>query len=499
MSYPIFPESLQDFPIYMVGIKGTGMSALAEILVRLGAQVSGSDTEEQFYTDEILRAIGVPFHEGFDAGNVPESARLVIYSAAYSLSEHIELVRAAELGLPLAGYSEALGALSLRMQSAGVSGVHGKTTTTAMAGMIVRSLGLPGLVLAGSAVAGFDGKSTLFQGQQFFIAETCEYRRHFLKFAPSYIVLTSVEPDHLDYFRDYADIQDAFTEYAEKLPQKGTLIYCADDPGAVQVAKRVHALRQDIRLIPYGQSASGPFHIGAIEEHPGELRFSIDAFDRTFSLHVPGRHNVLNATAAIALVRSIAIGDFASSAGDFASSAGDFASSAGDFASGAATAIAEFRGSRRRSEVIGELDGILIIDDYAHHPTAISKTLSGIASFYPGRRIVVDFMSHTYSRTAALLDEFSHAFDAADRVITHRIYASARERVGTVTGQDLAAGIRRYHARVTYHEEVMDALPDILSDLRAGDIFITMGAGDNWKLGRALYSALKGRRAGVAG
>ena len=492
MSNRIFPESLQDFPIYMIGIKGTGMSALAEILVRLGAQVSGSDTEEQFYTDEILRAIGVPFYEGFRAENVPESARLVIYSAAYSLTDHVELVRAAELGLPIAGYNEALGAISLRMPSAGVSGVHGKTTTTAMAGMIVRSLRLPGLVLAGSAVAGFDGKSTLFQGQQFFIAETCEYRRHFLKFAPRYIVLTSVESDHLDYFHDYADIQDAFTEYAQRLPQHGTLIYCADDPGATQVAERVHALRQDIKLVPYGESASGPFRIRAVEEHPGELRFSIDAFDRTFSLHVPGRHNVLNATAAIALVSSIATGVEAVGGGDFASSAGDFAY-------GAAAALAEFRGSRRRSEVVGELDGILIIDDYAHHPTAIAKTLSGIASFYPGRRIVVDFMSHTYSRTAALLDEFSRAFGAADRVITHRIYASARERVGTVTGQDLAAGIGKYHANVSYREEVMDALPDILSELRAGDIFITMGAGDNWKLGRALYSALQGRHAGVAG
>ncbi|WP_455383588.1 UDP-N-acetylmuramate--L-alanine ligase [Salinispira pacifica] len=481
-----FPPSFEGVPVHLVGIKGTGMSALAEILKKLGAVITGSDTHEQFYTDEILRSLGISFTEGFDSGNVPAAARLVVHSAAYDPNHHPELLRAVELGIPIIGYHRALGELSTRMPSNGISGVHGKTTTTAMTGVMVRELGLPGVVLAGSAVAGFDGRSTLFQGTGFFVAETCEYRRHFLSFAPRNVVLTSIEPDHLDYFHDLADIEDAFEEYALKLPDGGALIYCADDEGAATVARRVLNERPDIEAVPYGLNADGPYRISGLTESAGTVSFSVAAVGSPVELHVPGRHNVLNAAAAIALVQKL----------PGYPPAADGRQSAEELI---VRALASFRGSRRRSEIVGEAGGILVIDDYAHHPTAISKTLEGIASFYPGRRIVVDFMSHTYSRTEALLSQFGSCFGSADVVIVHKIYASARERVGRVTGEDLASEVARNRSRVHYVPEVLDALPTVMGELRSGDIFVTMGAGDNWKLGRAVLSSLAGERLTAGG
>ncbi|HUX12153.1 MAG TPA: UDP-N-acetylmuramate--L-alanine ligase [Spirochaetia bacterium] len=486
MSDNAFPHSFAGLSVHLVGIKGTGMSALAEILQRMGARLSGSDTEEHFYTDEILNSLRIPFAEGFASQNLPESTRLVIHSAAYNRDDHPELLAAKARGIPIASYNEALGELSRRIPSSGISGVHGKTTTTAMTGIIVKELELTGVVLAGSAVAGFGGRSTLFRGLDFFVAETCEYRRHFLAFSPRHIVLTSVEPDHLDYFRDLEDITQAFVEYALRLPDDGALIYCADDAGASTVAERVAGLRPGIRRIPYGESAEGLYRIEHIAQSPGSISFRIPAAGAALELHVPGRHNVLNATAAIALTRELLA--------DRHMERNDSSESMSERTAGTIRrALADFRGSRRRCEIVGEVSGILVIDDYGHHPTAIAKTLEGIAAFYPGRRIVVDFMSHTYSRTEALLEQFGRAFAAADLVITHRIYASAREAAGSVTGEDLAAEIRRNRPNVRYFPEPLDALPSLVGELRNGDIFVTMGAGDNWKLGRALLTGISGR------
>ena len=199
------PADLAGARIHLVGAKGTGVCALAELLVGAGAVVSGSDVEDVFYTDEVLAAIGVSVHP-FSASNVGRGLNLVIHSAAYRPDTHPELIRARELHIPVMTYPEALGSLSSTRDSSGICGVHGKTTTTALAGTIARSLGLPAAVLVGSAVGAFGGRSTLTLGSELLIAETCEYRRHFLCFRPRRIVLTSIEPDHQDYYPDYESI-----------------------------------------------------------------------------------------------------------------------------------------------------------------------------------------------------------------------------------------------------------------------------------------------------
>jgi len=470
-----WPSRLNGLRVHLVGAKGTGVCALAELLVSSGALVSGSDVEEVFYTDEVLAEIGVKVSP-FSADNVHRDLALVIHSAAYRTDTHPELIKARELSIPIMTYPEALGSFSSCRDSNGICGVHGKTTTTALAGILARSLELPSAVLVGSAVGAFGGRSTLTLGDELFIAETCEYRRHFLSFKPRRIVLTSIEPDHQDYYPDYESIAAAFVEYLESLPVSGAVIFCADDPGAVDVWSRVSSTRPDLRGVPYGFSAQGAFGIKDYQVKNERGIFSLQGIPAIWRVRIPGRHIALDATAAIALCSTIV------------HDRGGGQSFDPEKLFSMVSALESFTGSRRRSEVLGEARGVLFMDDYAHHPTAIRTTLAGLREFYPERRIVVDFMSHTCSRTRALMDEFAGSFGDADLVILHRIYPSAREAPDPeTTGQVLFERTKKTGARAVYFEQVLDALEEVRSMLCTGDLFITMGAGDNWQLGKKLY------------
>lgn len=472
------PSSLEGVRFYFIGIKGTGMAALAELYTARGALVSGSDVAEVFYTDSLLASLGLTVHQGFSRANVDNTPGIdyAVRSSAWG-DDHEEVRAVVERGIPLFDYTQALGALSAGYSSTGIAGVHGKTTTTGLTGTLLKALNLPASVLAGSVVSSFGGRSTWRGGDRYFVAETCEYKRHFLDFHPRRIVLTSVEPDHLDYFSGFLDILSAFMEYIDLLPEGGELIYCADDEGAVEAAQRSSLERPDIRLIPYGFNAQGPFRITDSREEEERNRFSLAGWEREFSLPLPGRHLQLNAAAALAVAVSL-LGEEGRPVDEAALEA-------------LARGLADFKGSRRRCELVGRAGGILVMDDYGHHPTAIEVTLEGLRKFYPNRRLVVDFMSHTYSRTASLLDKFAASFAAADTVILHDIYASARESYsGGVTGETLFEETKKRHDRVYYFKEKEEALPFLADYLRSGDLFVTMGAGDNWQLGRQLLERL---------
>ncbi len=446
------------------------MCALAEILVARGAHVSGSDTSETFYTDRILDELGVQVSI-FDQSPLPADIDLVICSAAYDESNP-HVAAAGTHGLPILTYPEALGCLSDSYTAIAVTGVHGKTTTTAMTGTLVKALHLPATVVVGSAVAGFGNRSTWQEGEEVFIAETCEYRRHFLHYHPQRIVLTNVESDHQDYYPDYSSIKTAFIEFTESLPPNGELIYCQDDGGAREVAETLSIERPDVTLTPYGETAAGLWAVEFLESAPGRNRFRLAAFDIDFNLAIPGRHIALDAAAALALVSSLTPNLDVSTAAD---------------------ALSGFQGSRRRSEIIGESDGILVMDDYAHHPTAIMATLKGLKEFYPDRRLVVDFMPHTYSRTAALMDDFADCFQHADILCLHPIYASAREsNTGNVSGEELArrTAERRGEKTTVYHSDFDESCIFYKNQLSPGDLFITLGAGNNWSIGRRLFGAM---------
>ena len=483
----ILPANLNGVHLHFVGIKGTGMAALVEIAHARGAIITGSDVPEQFYTDEILKKLNIKVFTTFDASNISESTQFIIHSSAYKRSENPELIEADKRHIPVLLYTEALGAISALAYSCGVAGVHGKTTTTGLAGTVLKSLDLPAQVLAGSIISSFGDKCTLNNGNDYFVAETCEYQRHFMSFHPKKIILTSVESDHEDFYPTYESIRNAFVDYALLLPEKGQLIYCADDKGATEVAGIIAKNRGDIELVPYGTSAKGDYSIKFGQVKNGRQFFSIGAFDGDFQLRVPGEHMVRNAAAACALSTELYKNFSKKQTLDEKEKQLLFEK--------LKAGVEAFSGAKRRSEIVADIDGITIMDDYAHHPTAIATTLEGLRKFYPEKRIIVDFMSHTYTRTAALLDRFAQAFDAADEVILHKIYPSAREKYdGTVTGRSLFEKTKQNHSKVSYYEEPLDALPYVSSIIKSGDLFITMGAGDNWKLGKALTEQLEAKR-----
>ena len=283
------PEKIDNLHFYFIGIKGTGMAALAELYTSLGARITGSDVEEVFYTDQILAQLPVTVLKGFSASHVEEAGSIdfAVRSSAYG-DDHPEVKAVREKGIPLFNYTQALGELSRYYASTGIAGVHGKTTTTGLTGTLLRELGLPASVLVGSGVSSFGGSASWCGGTRYFVAETCEYQRHFLDFNPRRIVLTSVEPDHLDYFQGYLDILSAFMEYIDLLPEGGELIYCADDPGAVEAAQRSSLERPDLKLIPYGETAEGPYRITLSRLEEGRNMFRLGCWDRDFVLPFPG-------------------------------------------------------------------------------------------------------------------------------------------------------------------------------------------------------------------
>ncbi|MDR0323816.1 MAG: UDP-N-acetylmuramate--L-alanine ligase [Treponema sp.] len=470
--------------VYFVGIKGTGVCALAELMHTAGYKISGSDTYEVFYTDKILKKLKIPYYEIFDATRINKNIDLVIHSAAYSPDSNSELARALELNIPILKYTDALGLWSARFDSTGVCGVHGKTTTTAICGVLARAAGLPAQILTGSAAVNFGGRATLVLGDKYFIAETCEYRKHFLSFFPKRIILTSVEWDHQDYFTDYEAIRSAFVEYCRLLPEGGQLIYCADDPGAAEVANIIKNENRGIELTPYGFTAAGDYSITSYAVEDTGAVFTLAGIPDVLKISIPGRHQALNVSAAIALTISLVKEEFG---------AAEKNALGKEKIEAIKNALLNFKGTKRRSEIIGETGGITFMDDYGHHPAAIKTTLDGIKSFYPSRRLIVSFMSHTYSRTAALLDDFVSALDGADILFLHKIYASARENNSSgIDGEKLfekAAASRS--GETFYYDEPDEAFSKLCELLKSSDIFITLGAGNNWTLGKKLFAHFK--------
>ena len=514
------PENLNGVHVHFVGIKGTGMAALVEIMHHCGAVISGSDVSERFYTDEILENLGIKA-KNFDENNINDDIDFVIYSSAYKTDKNPDLIAAISKNIPCILYTQALGQYSSLFYSCGVCGVHGKTSTTGLVGTILKELDLPVQVLVGSRIQSF-GDSCTFTSDLFtdfhnqkssekksvFVAETCEYQRHFMQFEPKNIILTSVESDHEDYYPTFKDIQNAFVDYLCKLPPGGNVIYCADDKGAcetVQIVKNERK-RDDLIFIPYGVSCddSCDFKINFGKIQDGASHFKLNLFENNltntkfesaainqnsldFKIHVPGHHEVLDAAAAVAL--SCTILKY-------------FGKNPLDYYKQIADGVSKFSGGKRRSEIIKrtKINGndVIVIDDYGHHPTAVNITLQGYREFYSDRKIIVDFMSHTYSRTQSLLDEFSKCFSYADEVILHKIYSSARENPKDfeITGKTLFEKVKENYnnpENVFYFEEVLDAKDFVLSELakplengKNGYLFVTMGAGDNWKLGQQI-------------
>lgn len=446
--------------IHCIGIGGVGLSAIAEILISRGYNVSGSDMNESD-TTEHLASLGAKIYIGHRAENV-ENADLIVYSAAIA-PENPEIVRANEKGIPLAGRAEILGTLMNEFEnSIAISGTHGKTTTTSMVSLILEHAKLEPTILVGGQLAEIGGNVKVGHSK-YFVTEACEYRDSFLELKPKIEVILNIDSDHLDYFKDIEHIVKSFDKFAKAVPSDGKIIAYDSNPFVSQVIK------DRSNVITYGYNENCTYYITDVEfDANGMPSFHIN-YDNNdmgkIKLSIPGEHNILNASAAFACCHQLGV----------------------DVKIIAKT-LEKFTGTQRRFDVIGITDGgVKLVDDYAHHPTEIKATLSA-AQNIPHGRLWCIFQPHTYTRTLALFDQFAEAFEKADVLILADIYAAREKDIYEISSEKLSDEIKKEHpGKEVYYMENFRKIADYVRDhARKGDLVITMGAGDIYKVGEMI-------------
>lgn len=451
--------NLLDRPqiIHIVGIKGVGMTALAQWLKSRGHRVSGSDTADRFFTDQVLLDHGIPVVEGFAAANVPANATAVLFSTAYQPG-HPEIAAAKQRGIPLYSYPEALGELFKTGEGIAVAGSHGKTTTTAMIGSIFQAANMDPTVIVGSCVPAFNGNARI-GASPWLVIETDEYQDKLQHYQPKHVVLTNVEFDHPDFFPDPTAYREVFFRFLERLPENGKLITNADDSESVAVVSTIpHA------AITFGVNQRADYRIEH-ETWDSMQNFTIThgAEQQQFRIKLPGHHNVMNAAAAAACSHALGVPW-----------------------KPIARALETFTGTKRRFEYRGRANGCVLIDDYAHHPTEVAAAIQSAKTAFPGKRIVAVFQPHTYSRTKALLNEFAQAL-MADEVVLLDVYASARETEPTVSSQDLLRLLPR-SIPSSVCRNVAEAADRLWGKIGPNDVVLLMGAGDVGQIADALLN-----------
>ena len=450
--------------IHFVGIGGISMSGLAEIMLHAGYNVSGSDLNSSKIIERLLSK-GAKITMFHDSRNV-EGSELVVYTAAVK-KDNPELVRAAELSIPVMDRAEFLGIIMKRHQyGIAISGCHGKTTTTSMVSLIFKNACLDPTILLGGELEAING-NVMVGKSNYFITEACEYFESFLKFYPYVGAILNVEEDHLDYYKDINHIMSAFYKFAKLIPRDGSLVVCADNENAMQVASTA-----DCNIITYGIDHPADYVARNIVFSPlGHPSFTVyykGAPVGEVSLNIPGKHNILNALASIAI-----------------------AVNAGIDMDTIKSSLLEFRGTYRRFDIKGSFNDITIIDDYAHHPTEIKATLDAAVQF-PHKRVWCVFQPHTYSRTRTLFKDFAKAFYQADRAIIADIYSASREKDnGDIHSMDLVNEVNVNSKNATYMSDFEAIAELIVREAEPGDIVFTMGAGDIVKLGDMILDRLK--------
>jgi UDP-N-acetylmuramate--alanine ligase len=454
--------------LHFVGIAGTGISAIASVELQRGKQVSGSDLRANAAT-EALAAAGAQIYLGHSAEHVAGAERVIISSAIRP--DNPEVLEARRLGIPVLKRADYLPQLIAGQRPIAIAGTHGKTTTTAMIASLLMRAGLDPSFIVGSYVPALGSNAHAGAGQ-FFVIEADEYDGMFLGLYPWVAVITNIELDHIDCYPTLDDARRAFRRFAGQTIADGLLLVCADNSAALEVAAQVHAGAPALTIWTYGLHAPADWRAEDLLPNPcGGTHFGVRraaARFAEFDVCVPGWHNVSNALAAIAVGAWLELEPAL-----------------------IAHVLREYRGAARRFELKGEAAGVTVIDDYAHHPTEIQATLSAARQRYAGRRIWAIFQPHTYTRTAAFLEEFAHSFAEADQVIVTDIYAAREPALPGVSSATLAARIAKPPARY------IGALPSVtaylLEQVRAGDVVITLGAGDGDTVGEELLAGLRQR------
>jgi len=442
--------------IHFVGIGGIGMSGIAELLINFGYQVSGSDLRQTDITRR-LQTLGATVYIGHDEKQV-EGADVVVVSSAIH-EDNPEIIAARQSArIPVIKRAEMLAELMRLKYAILIAGAHGKTTTTSMIATVLSRGGIDPTVVIGGKLNAWRTNVKLGQGE-FLVAEADESDGTFLLLSPTIAVVTNIDAEHLDFYDDIKDIQNTFLEFINKIPFYGQAIVCLDDENIQEVIPRVKK-----PLVTYGFTSQADFQ--AREVKISGLTSHYKLFEQgkelgEIALNLPGRHNVLNSLAAVAVARELEM-------------------NVEDIQAG----FEDMTGVERRFQVKGEKNGVLVIDDYGHHPTEIKEVLSTMAECYEGRRRVVIFQPHRYTRTQALFKEFTKAFYQTDVLVITEIYAASEKPIEGVTAEKLAESIREHgHGNVVFLRSFSEILEYLAENTRERDVVLTLGAGDILKVG----------------
>jgi len=446
--------------IHMIGIGGSGMSGIAEVLRALGFVVTGSDQRLSQVTDH-LASLGIAIHEGHRPEYVRD-AQVVVYSSAVK-PDNVEVVAATGWKIPVIERSEMLGELTRMKFTIGVAGTHGKTTTTSMIGQILTAAGLMPTIIVGG-IAKSLGSGGILGGGQHLVVEADEYARTFLRMFPTVAVVTTLEEDHLDCYRDLADISDTFAQYLARLPFYGVAIMGIDDANVRALVPRVQR-----SLVTYGTAEDADIRAANPRSHGLRSAFSLVVRGQALGeveVPVPGLHNARNALAAIAVAMELEVP-----------------------LDGIREGLARFSGVNRRFQVRGTVDGATVVDDYAHHPTALDATLRTARECWPGKRILLVFQPHLYSRTRDFQREFARVLLRSDVAVVTDVYPSREAPLAGVTSDLILNLSREYgHPRALAAHGLDEATRLVREEMRPGDVVLTVGAGDIWKVATALTS-----------
>ncbi len=454
----------QQYHIHFVGIGGIGMSGIAELLLNLGYQVSGSDLRGSEITDRLID-LGGRIVIGHQAKNVT-GADVVVTSSAVR-QDNPEVAAALQTGIPVIPRAEMLAELMRLKYSVAVAGAHGKTTTTSLVAAVLGQGEFDPTVVIGGKLKNLGANARLGQGA-FIVAEADESDGSFLKYSPTIAVVTNIDREHLDFYPDLAAIQDVFLDFIDRIPFYGLAVLCLDNPALQEIIPRVKK-----RMTTYGISRQADFQATKVRFDGLQSRFEVSRADRSLGeivLNLPGLHNVYNALASIAVGIELEI----------------------PFATIKA-ALETVEGVQRRLEIKGHAGAVTVIDDYGHHPTEIAATLEALDQCWPKRRKVVVFQPHRYSRTRALFEDFTRAFNQSDELLVLPIYAASEPPIDGVDARSLAEAIRAHgHRHVTYLPSAEEAVNTLASRLGGNDILLTLGAGDVWRIGPQVLARLAG-------
>ncbi len=447
--------------VHFMGVAGAGMCALAELFVQRGGSVSGCDLQPGSSTDK-LRSLDVEIHEGHEPSHVEEASALVVSAAVPR--DHPEVLEAIERGIPVFKRAEALGQWVNQGRLLAVAGTHGKTSTTAMATEILAAAGMDPTGFVGGRVLAWGGN--LRSGGDLYVVEADEYDRSFLELTPATAVVTNVEADHLDTYGALQGVVDAFQEFLEGVLPGGYAVICTDDPGASRLVTRIAS-----QVRTYGLAAGAQVCAVDVEASATGMDFRVmeEGVDRgAFRLPVPGVHNLRNALGAAAAARCLGVDWEAVREG-----------------------LTAYQGVERRFETVGSEGVILIVDDYAHHPSEVQATLAAARGAHPDRRIVAVFQPHLFTRTRDFAEEFGQALAEADSTWVTDVFPAREDPIEGVTGEMVAVATRRAGGDVRYHADVTTLADPVMAELASGDLLLTMGAGSVDRVAHEILARLE--------